>query len=79
LAEKYLKKNSKSLIIREMQIKMTLRFHLTSIRIIKNKTQVTVDAVKNVKKEEHSHIAAGIANLYKHSENQSGSSSKNWK
>jgi hypothetical protein len=31
MAEKLLKKYSKSLVNREMQIKMTLRFHLTPI------------------------------------------------
>jgi hypothetical protein len=38
MAEKYLKKCSKSLGIKEMQIKMTLRLHFTPIRLAKIKT-----------------------------------------
>ena len=60
-----------------MQIKTTLRLHLTPVRMAKiKKSQVTTDAGKDVEKEEHSSIAGGACKTwYNHSGNQSGSSS----
>jgi hypothetical protein len=69
MAKKHLKKCVKFFVIREMQIKMTLRF-LTQIRMLRSKIQVSTYADYDVEKEEHSSIAGGIANWY----NSSGSS-----
>jgi hypothetical protein len=57
-----------------MQIKTTLRFHLTPVRIDKFKNSGDED----VKKEEYSSIAGGTTCWYNHSGNQLGSSSENW-
>ena len=61
MVEKHLKKCSTSLVIRRMQVKTSLRFHLTQSEWLRSKTQVTADAGEDVKKEEHSSIAGGIA------------------
>jgi hypothetical protein len=68
-SEKHVKKCSKSLGIREMQIQMTLRFYLTPFTMAKVKPQVTEHFGEDVKKEEHSSIVGGIANWYNHSGN----------
>jgi hypothetical protein len=61
-----------------MQIKTNPSFHLTPVRMAKVETQVTADADKDVEKEGYSSIVGGIASLYNHSGNQSGSFLENW-
>jgi hypothetical protein len=77
MAEKQLKKCPKSLVVREMQTKTTLRFHQSEW--LRSKPQVTTHVGEDVEKEEHSSIAGGIVNWYDHSGNQSGGFSENWK
>jgi hypothetical protein len=76
MAKKHLKKSSTSLVIREMQIKMTLRFHLTPVRMIKFKNSCDSRCCEGCGEEEHSSIAAGIASWNNQSGNQSVGSSK---
>jgi hypothetical protein len=45
-----------------MQIKRSLRFYLTPIRMAKTKTEVTAHIGEDVEKEEPSFIPGGIAN-----------------
>jgi hypothetical protein len=79
MAEKHLKKCSKSLVVREMQIKSTSRFHFMPMRMAKTKFSGVNTCWRGCGGEEHSSIGGGVANWYNHSENQSGGSSENWK
>ena len=66
MAERHLRKSPESLVIRELQIRTTLRFHFIPVRMAKIKTLMAAYAGNDVGEREHSFIASGIANWYNH-------------
>jgi len=76
MTEKHRKKCSTFLVIREMKIKTTLRYHLISVRVAKIKKHKQQQMLARMWR--NSSIVGGIASWYNHSGNQSGGSSENW-
>jgi hypothetical protein len=77
VAKKQIKKCSTFLVIGGMQIKTTLRFHLTPVTIAKIKYSDDSRCWEGLEKEEYSSTVGGIAIWCNHSGKQSGSSSEN--
>jgi hypothetical protein len=62
MAKKHIKKFSRFLAIKEIQIKATLRFHLTSVRIATIKNTNDNNVGENVGKKEPSYTVGGNIN-----------------
>ena len=62
MANKHMNRCSTSLTIREMQIKTTMRYHLTLVRMALIKSLQTVNAGEGVEKREHSCTVGGNVN-----------------
>ena len=72
MAKKYMKRGPLSLVIKEMQIKTTIRYFYTPIWLVQTKKTDDTKFSKNVEELELSRTPGGNAKWYNHFDQQSG-------
>ena len=77
MANRNREKWSTLLIIREIQIKTTVRYYLTSVRMVSSKRTQITNIGEYMEKREPSNTLSGDVNFYNHCEKRYGVFSKN--
>ena len=72
MANKNMKRCSTLLIIREMQTKTTMRYHLTPVRMAIIKKSTNNNGEEGMEKRESSYPVGGNVNYYSHYREQHG-------